>query len=101
MKRVTLLDNAAGNALGWNPTGGTFEFVISEPNADFDTSYVSASVTASRIGGGSLIGIPGTAAPVWPGGNACTIRCGLSPSNSPPDGSELHYLVTSLPAHVS
>ncbi|MGH9952337.1 MAG: hypothetical protein ACRD5J_11960 [Nitrososphaeraceae archaeon] len=58
MKRVTLLDNAAGNALGWNPTGGTFEFVISEPNADFDTSYVSASVTASRIGGGSLIGIP-------------------------------------------
>jgi hypothetical protein len=29
MKRVTLLDNAAGNALGWNPTGGTFEFVIS------------------------------------------------------------------------
>jgi hypothetical protein len=95
------MDNAAGNALRWNPTRGTFEFVISEPNADFDTSYVSASVTASRIGGGNLIGIPCTAALVWPGGNAFTIRCGLSPSNSPPDGSELHYLVTSLPAHVS
>jgi hypothetical protein len=101
MKRVTLLDNSAGNTLGWNPTGGTFEFVISEPNADFDTSHVSASVTASRIGGGSLIGIPCTAASVWPGGNAFTIRCGLSPSNSPPDGSELYYLVTSHPAHVS
>jgi hypothetical protein len=33
MKRVTLLDNAAGNAQGWNPDGGTQMFEITEPNA--------------------------------------------------------------------
>ncbi|MGC1134216.1 MAG: hypothetical protein WA941_15425 [Nitrososphaeraceae archaeon] len=76
MKRVTLLDNAAGNALGWNPDGGTQVFEISEPNADVDTSYVSASVTTSRIAGGSLVGIPCTAAPKFPAGNEFTVRCG-------------------------
>jgi hypothetical protein len=101
MKRVTLLDNADGNALGWNPDGGTFEFEITEPNADFDTSYVSASVTTSRQSGGTLFGFPCTATPKWPAGNAFTVRCGGFFGTAPQDGSELHYIVTSLPAHVS
>ena len=100
MKKVILLHNAAGNAKGWNPDGGTQIFEITEPNADFDTSYVSASITSSRIAGGNLVGIPCAASPV-PGGNAFTVRCGTGFGQAPPNGSELHYVVISLPAHVS
>jgi hypothetical protein len=100
MKRVTLLDNTAGNALGWNPDGATQSFEISEPNADVDTSYISASVTSSRVAGGGLISLPCTAAPKWPGGNAFTVVCTNGPG-SPPNGAELHYIVISLPPHVS
>ena len=32
MKRVTLIDNAAGNALGWNPDGSTTQFYIRAAN---------------------------------------------------------------------
>lgn len=80
--------------------GVTQQFEITEPNADVDTSYVSASVTTSRIGGGGLLALPCMAAPKWPGGNAFTVVCTNGPG-APPNGAELHYIVINLPAHVS
>jgi hypothetical protein len=47
MKRVTLLDNEADNALGWNHDGVHAEFTIFEPTifSDINTAFVSIFVT--------------------------------------------------------
>jgi hypothetical protein len=88
MKRVSLRDDAGGNALGWNPDGvaTTFTILASEVSG-FDTGFVSIMpLTASArqcvvdtFGKGLF-----------------RVGCSVAPSN----GSQLHYLVTNLPAHV-
>ena len=73
MKKVTLLDDAAGNALGWNPDGVTTIFKITEPNIDFDTSYVSATIAGPT---GIPVGLNCEATPVL-GESAFNVRCGI------------------------
>lgn len=91
MKRVTLLDNAAGNALGWNPDGepSTINFAVTEPaiSISHDQSYVTAFVKF----GGAFPDCVVTSV----GGGEFELTC----QNPPPDGAELHYVVENLPAH--
>jgi hypothetical protein len=88
MKRKTLLDSPAGNALGWNPDGVTKTFTITEPDVSgLDTGYVSALV--------EFAGLPN-----------CQVDSQLTGSfsliceNPPGDSTRLHYVVENLPAHV-
>jgi hypothetical protein len=50
MKRVSVLDDAAGNAIGWDPNGVDDSFFIDDINvqSDFET-FVSVMVDTSII----------------------------------------------------
>jgi hypothetical protein len=83
MKRIMLLDDAGGNALGWNPDGIETAFNIIAP-VDED-SFVD-------------IMLPRT----------CSVAFGLDPGfftfhcdTAPPDNSVLNYLITNLPVHIN
>lgn len=88
MKRVTLLDDAAGNNLGWNP-GTTNLFTITEPNAKVNESIVLESVI---IPGGvdECRSSPGA------DGQFLVVCVGIVP-----EGSELHYMIVVLPPNVA
>jgi hypothetical protein len=91
MKKVTVLDDAAGNAVGWNPDGSTIDFDISEPAVDnVQTTYVNLYV----YGGG----IPNTpdCRPVSLNPGHLDIRCDIPPQ----PGDELQYVVENLPPHI-
>lgn len=89
MRRVTLLDNPSGNALGWNPNGVSTDFAIAEV-LFLDESLVSINLEN--------------------GDNVCTVddtfvlgpptRFGIKCTTPPPQGTELHYLLTNLPGHT-
>lgn len=88
MKRVTLLDNAGGNAQGWNPTGGLADFTITEPavvskDTSFVTIWVSQQTPVCRVYDQDVSGF--------------IVRCDPAPT----DGAELQYVIENLPAHVS
>jgi hypothetical protein len=98
MKRVTLIDDAAGNTKGWDPSGqpgnggGNEIFIISEPaiSSGIDNSFFIVEVV------GSFGEITCAASNHDPVGKTFTIAC-----NGPPvQGSELHYVVGNLPGHV-
>lgn len=95
MKRVTLEDDEAGHALGWNPDCVTAQFSI------FDT-------TISATAGSSFISIfVVDSAGVTPENRFCDV-VRLPPSaqtftivcSSPPaELDELHYVIKNLPPH--
>jgi hypothetical protein len=88
MKRVTLLDNAAANALGWNPNGVTTAFTITEPAVSgVNSAYITASV---QLGGAPDCRVTGQF------GGGFLLVCDAPPG----DFAELHYVVENLPSHV-
>jgi hypothetical protein len=93
MKKVTLFDDAAGNALGWNPDGVDRLFSITEPgNISFNGALVNFWIHSSSA---SIFN--------------CEVISQAIPSNTfelgcefaPLDGSTLQYLVVNLPAHIA
>jgi hypothetical protein len=87
MKRVTLEDDAAGNALGWNPNGALDAFTITEPAVSGENSaFVSIIVDQENIVCIVFNLDVGT----------FSVRC----DGTPVDGTKLHYIVENLPAHV-
>jgi ABC-type branched-subunit amino acid transport system substrate-binding protein len=89
MKRVTVLDGAAGNAVGWNPNGATIEFSIFDSAAtNPNESYVSATV---------LLQVDYCLAVVQSVGSG---RLSMACQTAPPEGAPLHYVITNLPAQV-
>jgi hypothetical protein len=92
MKRVTVLDTAGGHAVGWNPDGGTTTFTISEPALNSDESFFTIEVRSDFSNINQLCDVANqvTSAPTF------FVTC----STAPPNGSELHYVVGSLPLHV-
>jgi hypothetical protein len=86
MKRVVVADNAAGNAVGWNPDGVANDFTITEPAVDSRNSYVSVSVEG--------FGSPSCHA--WPVSGGFNMQCEVAPANS----LTLHYVVETLHVHI-
>jgi hypothetical protein len=88
MKRITLLDNAAGNALGWNPDGVLTAFDITEPGSlgEF-IGYVSAPVRLSGVTN-CQVGFQ-TA-------GEFSMDCEFPPVN----GAQLPYVVVNLPGII-
>ncbi len=95
MKRVTLQDNAAGNALGWNPDGVQTNFGIEEDrHFGGDSTMVSIIVESLPLGSTNHLCDPVNVASDAVEG--FDIVC----SSAPPEGSVLHYVVTVLPPHT-
>ena len=92
MKRVTLLDNPAGNALGWNPDNVDQQFTISEPAiSSTDSAFISIEVD----GAGEFYDCDVlTHSLVTP--KTFLVGC-MNPVDG---GSKLHYVVENLPPHV-
>jgi hypothetical protein len=89
MKKVRLLDNAAGNARGWNPNGAQQGFGITEPAvSNTGTSLVSMTVDSFGSIGCFVSG--------YSTGMFFT-TCEFAPA----EGSLLDYVVINLPADVS
>jgi hypothetical protein len=100
MKRVTLLDDPSGHARGWDPSGqpgnggGPRNFIISESaiSSDIDNPFFTVEVVFG-VGAEGLICAAGNHDPV---GKTFAVSCTFSP----PNGSELHYVVGNLPGHL-
>ena len=89
MKRVTVLDNAAGHLVGWDPNGAATLFFISEPAiATKDDTFVNILV------GGTLNNCEVNG--IFGGPHQFTILCEFPPES----GAQLHYVIENLPAHV-
>ncbi|MGI0043560.1 MAG: hypothetical protein ACRD47_07600, partial [Nitrososphaeraceae archaeon] len=85
MKRVTVFDDPAGHAVGWDPNAATNSFSISEPDASgFNTAYVGVTVLGGLC----------QSRDQFPAGTF-QIAC-PSPPN---DGAILNYLLVNLPAN--
>ena len=90
MKRVTVKDDAAGHAVGWDPNGVTTIFTIFEPAiTGTDTAFVIIEVISSSVTNCDVTGQSDTP-------TEFAIRC----SAGPPNGAALHYVVGNLPSHV-
>jgi hypothetical protein len=85
MKRVTLFDDPAGNALGWNPDGFTSGFTITEPLAVASESNVIVNV-GGRICNAGFVFF-----------GTISILC----DSGPVEGSSLEYTIINLPPHVA
>jgi hypothetical protein len=90
MKRVTLNDTPAGNALGWNPDGIATDFLITQ-NGVLDSTFISISLN----NGDTVCGVDDYAFGLDP--PAFFIKC----TSAPPEFSELHYVVENLPENVN
>jgi hypothetical protein len=90
--RKTLNDDTAGHSYGWDPDGSRADFVISDSDAGV-TSSTSDSVFISLMTRNNFQGICMVADTQE---TFFEIRC----SGGPNDGSELHYVITTLPPHV-
>jgi hypothetical protein len=95
MKRVTLQDNAAGNALGWNPNGVSTLFTISESAIVMhDEVFFIIEVREGPV----VFSHPDCGVATHSAEEETfTVACAAS---APSDGSELHYVVGNLPPHV-
>jgi hypothetical protein len=91
MKRITLLDNPAGNALGWTHDNVDTSFTISEPARSSDNS-VFIDIVADG-GGGEFYECD---VMHLSAAKTSTVTC-ISPVDG---GSKLHYVVENLPPHV-
>jgi hypothetical protein len=89
MKRVTLVDGAAGNALGWNPDGAETIFSISEPAV---SGLTSAFITVQVRSTNTNFDCEATNQAF----GTFTVNCTLAP----PNDTELHYVVENLPPHT-
>jgi hypothetical protein len=94
MKRVTLLDDAAGNSKGWNPGNGFTSFTISEPAVtSSDGSFISISIIAPGQINNEFCEVDS----IFPfSAFEFTFHCQVAPVG----GSQLHYVVENLPPHV-
>jgi hypothetical protein len=92
MKRVTLQDNAAGNAAGWNPDGVTTFFTITEPEALGSIGSFASVTVDTPLDTNYFCDVVDQGSP----GAAFQIRC-FSP---PVDGDNLDYVVINLPPHL-
>jgi hypothetical protein len=89
MKKVVLIDNAAGNAAGWNPDGITTSFTISEPDIAGPGSMISIIIQ-------NLSDVSHFCDVVFFfQASHFNIDCSSAPANF----DELHYVVENLPAH--
>ena len=76
MKRVTVRDTPAGNAIGWNPDNIQTIFTIQEPNSIADSSSVVITVTTGHVCTVNLIS-----------DGSFQIQCG----NALPENTESHF----------
>ena len=90
MKRVTVLDNAAGHAVGWDPDGAKTTFLI----FDQDVSGQFTAFINTQAQSGSSTDRP--CAPLL----QLTGNFDISCSSASPEGSVLHYVVENLPSHI-
>ncbi|MGI0044999.1 MAG: hypothetical protein ACRD47_14935, partial [Nitrososphaeraceae archaeon] len=89
MKRVILLDNLAGNALGWNPDGVTTAFNIDDPAVSgIDTAFI----VVEALSGVTNLNCDTTGQTE----DRFPFRC----STAPPNDDELNYVVINLPSHM-
>jgi hypothetical protein len=94
MHRVTYLDNSVGHSVGWNPNGLGAGFAIIDPFAigpAFDQTFVTVTVTGPE--GSNIVAFCDAATGSF---GSFHVRC----ESAPPEGSELHYVMTVLPEHV-
>jgi hypothetical protein len=96
MKRVTLLDNAAGNAKGWNPDNSAEVFTIEEPQVSTENSPFFIIEVKAPGNRGCAVMDHDSSPPSFPP-SRFTIHC----FGAPEEGSELHYVVGNLPPNVS
>lgn len=90
MKRVSVLDDDAGHAVGWDPDGATTLFTIFEPaNGFLHESFVSVEVLDFAATNYFCDTVSQTF-------NTFQVRCSIAP----PNPSELHYVIFNLPLHV-
>jgi hypothetical protein len=96
MKRVILIDNAAGNARGWDPDGVDTSFTISEPAItcfNFSVACTFPSIFVFSLGNiNHFCDVVGIAFDT----KTFSIGC----SSAPADNDELHYAVENLPASL-
>jgi hypothetical protein len=95
MKRVTVLDNAAGHAVGWDPDGSTLAFGIFEPDMSENRNnpFIIVEVTGpNHISNFMLCHASGEDTPP----DIFVVFC----DSAPPNVSELHYVVGNLPEHT-
>ncbi|MGH9979369.1 MAG: hypothetical protein ACRD8Z_26570 [Nitrososphaeraceae archaeon] len=86
MRRVTVVDNAAGNAVGWNPDGlqQLFDIFIFDDLREQNAGYVSVLFPDTCKSNGIL--------------NELEFDVFCNPA--PPDGTALHYLAVNLPENI-
>lgn len=95
MKRVTLFDEPAGNALGWDPDGVKTSFIIFDPDVTNSIeTFVSALVPRSPP---ATFGCEVTFIFNQPTPNRFSVVCETAPG----ENAELQYMVTNLPAHIN
>jgi hypothetical protein len=90
MKRVTLNDDAAGHAKGWDPNGAFEIFTISDSNAIDPESYFASIEVIDSANTKYLCSV------IEPLINGLQIDC----SPAPNAGSTLNYLLTNLPPNI-
>jgi hypothetical protein len=88
MLRKTLLDDAAGHAHGWNPTGGANPLFVSDSDISGSPGNIFVSVMVPAL-------ICATSV-IDTNAHIFIVLC----NNPPPDNSKLDYVIIKLPAHV-
>lgn len=89
----TLLDDAEGNAAGWNPDGATRSFTITD--SAFDASWSIVIINTQEIV------VSDTCSVDYRTGNTFEIHCAVDSapiaSSPPEDGARLDYMIISFP----
>jgi hypothetical protein len=95
MKRVTVLDNAAGNAVGWNPPANGFTIV--EPDLSINPRNPFLIVEVTDFNGNPQEGFA-----CFPTGHVATVRptFAIVCNEIIPYGFELQYVVGNLSEHT-
>jgi hypothetical protein len=92
MNRTVLLDNAAGNARGWNPDGATTSFIISERLAGNPSDFGSSAII--NVNDDVVTDPLCNAGQVF--GGIISVVCATPPT----DGSDLGYTIINLPPNI-
>ncbi len=95
MKRVTVLYNAAGNGVGWNPNDSTHTFTIIESALSFNRHNTFLNVEVHGILSEAQEGFT-----CFPTGQDEPGTFVIVCNEFIPEGYELHYVVGNLPEHV-
>jgi hypothetical protein len=95
MKRVIVLDNAAGNAVGWNPDGGDTHFIINDNDVSCNNITTCSFISPYVVDGDGFFV-----------NHFCDVvsvelfNFDLVCFSAPPNNSVLHYEVENLSPHV-